>query len=224
MERHGEYIRVTLRSRYDRLKKIAVYLYGFIYKRQITVLFPFPVIKRACASLPELPAGYSMQSPGERTDYAAWAKLFNKDGGFSYDPWTPESLRAEILANIAAPDAGTLLYYNGEMVGCSVCYDISKKGVKKGLGMFLYIDQAHRTHSSLAEILTFRSMGFFVRENYDIAIATTDPRRLSAIYLYLKAGCLPYYDSVYSYVQWFHIKKRLKKALDRDAKRKKRGG
>ena len=164
-----------------------------------------------------LPEGYTMVSPSEETDLREWGELLKHEKGFG--KWTPERVKEEILDHMIAPDAGTLLYYNGRLVGCCATVDKSTKRKKIGVGMWLVLEPSHRGLKGLAQALSYRTLAFFVRYGYDKVYAYTDEERLSAIYLYLTIGAVPAYDSVSSFFKWRKIYKRLKPLIKRAEKR-----
>lgn len=165
----------------------------------------------------DLPEGYTVCSPNKATDLREWGELLSREKGFG--KWTPERVKTEIVDRMIAPNAGSLLYYNGRLVGCCATVDKSTKRKKIGLGMWLVLDSSHRGLKSLSHALSFRTSAFFVGAGYDKVYAYTDEDRLSAIYLYLKIGAVPAYDSLSSFFKWRRILKRLRPLIERAEKR-----
>ena len=166
----------------------------------------------------DLPAGYVIRSPDDNVDLKAWADLLSLDGGFGI--WTPERVKSEILSNSITPDAASLVFYKKQLVGCGSAIDCSTAKHKIGMGMWLMLHPSHQGKRGLAHAITYRTLAYFAKENYEKVIGTTDPSRLPVLYLHLSNGVVPEYDSLYSFIQWWKIKKRLKPLLER-AKRKK---
>ncbi len=165
----------------------------------------------------DLPEGYTIVSPGRETDLNEWSDLLNRDKEFGV--WTPERVKKALVDQMIAPDAGSLLYYKGRLVGCSTTSDKSRAGKKIGIGLWLVLDSSHRGKKGLASALTFRTLAFFAAAGYDRVYAYTDETRLSALYLYLKHGAVPAHDSISSYFKWRRIFKRLKPLMERAEKR-----
>jgi hypothetical protein len=165
----------------------------------------------------KLPEGYAMISPNGKTDLREWGELLGSEKGFG--KWTPERVKAEIVDQMIAPNAGTLLYYKGRLVGCSSTVDKSTKRKKIGVGMWLVLDPSHRGFKGLAHVLTYRTLAFFVEAGYDKVYGYTDEKRLSGLYLYLTNGAVPVYDSISSFFKWRRILKRLKPLIERAEKR-----
>jgi len=78
---------------------------------------------------------------------------------------------------------------------------------------------AHRGKKELFNALFYRTLAYFARENYEKVFACVDPHRLPALYLYLLNNCTPVYDSLYNFIQWRRIQKRLKPMLNRAKRR-----
>lgn len=190
-----------------------------IYRRQLTMRFPTDAIRARYLTLPPTPPDYAIRSPRDLSDCAAWAELLNRDGEFG--TWNAERVERELLSRLVSPDAATLVFYRDRIVGCASTADISTPRRKIGLGMFLYVDRSHRV-TGIAEIMTFRTLFFFVEAGYDHIVAKTDPWRRSAIALYFGAGARPVYDSLCSVVQWGRIIKQLQPVIRRQRERRSR--
>ena len=158
-----------------------------------------------------------MVSPNKDTDLQEWGDLLNREQGFG--KWTPEKVKKEIVDLMISPNAGTLLYYKGRLVGCSSTVDKSTKRKKIGIGMWLVLDSAHRGFKGFGHALTYRTLAFFVKAGYDKVYGYTDEKRLSALYIYLTNGAVPVYDSLSSFFKWRRIFKRLKPLIERAEKR-----
>jgi hypothetical protein len=198
----AEFVRTTARKVTYRL-----------YQPQVKLIFPIPVLRTLLETLPPVPSGYSVRSPLGDDDLASWATLL--DEAKEFGSWTPERVRREILSGLLTPQAASLAFFSGELVGCASTADASTATKRRGYGMYLYLRKDHRARGLVAHILAFRTMGYFFTEKYDEAIVTTDPHRAAALALYLTAGALPVYDSLYSPVQWHRIRRRLRKVLKR---------
>jgi len=197
------------------------YLFHFIYSKQVKFEFPMSILVKYIGYEWQLPEGYSLVSPNKDTDLREWAELLNREGGFGI--WTPERVKAEIVDHMISPDAASLLYYKGSLVGCGSAIDQSRKGRKVGIGMWLYLEPAHRGAKGLAHAVVYRTASVFAEAGYDQFIGYTDRERLSVLYLHLKDGCVPLYDSLSSIFKWHRILKKLKPLLDRAEKRAQRG-
>lgn len=195
-----------------------LYLSRFIYRKQVLIDFPMNILRRYINHVWDLPPGYAIRSPRrDDKELKEWADLLNSDGGFGI--WTPERVKSDIINNLISPDAASLLFYKDKLIGCgSTSADLFSRK-KKGIGMWLFLDQKHRGKKCLPYSLAFRTMAYFARENYYNAIAFTDPSRLSAIYLYLSNGCRARYDCLYSFIHWHGIMKRLRPLLERERNR-----
>lgn len=191
----------------------------YFYRKQVQVEFPIPVLRNYVDYQWSLPEGYTLCSPGRDVDLQAWADLLNMDKQFGH--WTPERIKVDILSNLIAPDAAALAFYKQQLVGCGNTIDCSSGKRKFGIGMWLMISESHRGTKDLAYAVTFRTLSYFAKMDYDKVVGFTDPERLSAIYLYLCKGCLPVYDSLSSFIHWYRINKRLKPALERAKRRQK---
>ncbi|MDD5644407.1 MAG: hypothetical protein PHO00_03015 [bacterium] len=193
-------------------------LLHIFYHSQVKIEFPMDVLKQYIDYDWKLPEGYRICSPDNTTDTQAWADLLNSDGEFGI--WDKKRIEDEIVSHLISPDAATLLYYKDTLVGCSSSISDKNAKGKIGTGMFLFLEKFHRSKKGLAFALTFRTLGFFFRENFTRVFAYTDPHRFSAIYLYLSNGAKPIYNSIFSIIQWYGIKKRLKPILKRIERRK----
>ena len=196
-----------------RIKKF----FRIFFPKQVKLNFPRALFSLYVNTQWEVPEGYRVVSPGEATDLGEWADLLNLEKGFG--KWTPERVQSEIVDQMIAPYAGTLIYYRDRLVGCSSTVDKSTRKKKIGVGMWLVLDPSHRGTKGLAHALTYRTLAFFVKAGYDEIYAYTDEKRLSAIYLYLKNGAVPVYDSISSFFKWRRIFKRLNPLMERAEKR-----
>ena len=197
----------------DIIKNKLKYFSTFFYSRQVRLSFPVLTIEKYVNYQWQLPEGYILVSPSKDVDCQAWAALLNSDSNFGM--WTPARVKTEIIDRMIMPDAGSLLYYNGELIGCSSTMDGSKHGRRLGVGMWLFLTPNHRGTKRLAHALTYRTLSFFVKAGYDKIIAYTDSTRLPALYLYLSNGAVPNYNSIISFFIWHKILKRLRPLLKR---------
>jgi len=191
--------------------------FRIFFPKQVKLEFPVTTFAKYVGRQWDLPEGYTIVSPGQETDLNEWSDLLNRDKEFGV--WTPERVQKALVDQMIAPDAGSLLYYKGRLVGCSATSDKSRAGKKIGVGLWLVLDSSHRGKKGLAFALTLRSLAFFAVAGYDKVYAYTDETRLSALYLYLTQGAVPVYDSISSFFKWRRIFKRLKPLMERAEKR-----
>ena len=192
-------------------------LFRVFSPEQVKMDFPIAMLSDYVDRKWKLPEGYTILSPDEHTDLGEWSELLNTEKGFGR--WTPERVQAEIVDQMIAPNAGSLLYYKGHLVGCSSTVDRSRKRKKIGVGMWLVLEPSHRGLKGLGQVLTYRTLAFFVGAGYDKVYGYTDEKRLSTLYLYLTTGALPAYDSISSFFKWRRIFKRLNPLMKRAKKR-----
>lgn len=171
------------------------------------------MLDRCYRALPRPPDAYVIRSPEGDHDCAPWAALLNEDG--NYGTWDADRIRREVMAELIAPDAATLVFYGEELVGCAHTCRLPTRHGKHGQGMFLYVRKPHRGRESVAAAIVWRTLWYFVREKYDSVTATTDPWRHSALFIYLREGARPIKDSLFSYWQWYRIERRLRPMLQR---------
>ncbi|MCK9554468.1 hypothetical protein M0R36_01410 [bacterium] len=194
------------------LMRIKAFLHIFYYP-QVKIEFPIDILKQYINYDWKLPEDYKIRSPDNTVDKQAWADLLNSDGEFGI--WNKQRIEDEIISHMIAPDTASLLYYKDKLIGCSSSLSDKRTKDKVGIGMFLFLSKSHRSKKGLSFALTFRTLSFFARENFVRAFAYTDPHRLSALYLYLSTGIKPRYNSIFSIIQWYKIKKRLNPLLKR---------
>jgi GNAT superfamily N-acetyltransferase len=183
------------------------YALSFLYRRQVEFTFPIDTLARFRGHDWSLPEGYSLSSPHGGSDLSAWAELLNSDGGFGV--WDGERIRSDILRHLITPDAASLLFYRDELIGCFCTYDHSSRGHKTGFGMWFIVAANHRG-KGLSYALCFRTLYYFAREGYEKVVLSTDPFRLPALKFYLSHGAEPVYHSLFSYVQWRRIRRRIR--------------
>lgn len=154
-----------------------------------------------------LPEGYTLQTGVEGVDLAMWAGLLNLDDGFGN--WTPLKIRTEIVDRLIAPDAATILFHHSRLIGCCVGIDASTGQKRIMTGRWLFLHPDYRGRSRLADELILCTAYLGVRERVDRIDCFTDPDRYAAIYLFLKNGARPRYDSLFSFVHWARIRRRM---------------
>jgi hypothetical protein len=194
-----------------------------IYHRHILYSFPIPVLAQRMQDVPPPKAGYELRVPQTTADYEAWAELLNEDGGFGR--WSSERIKSELVSRLVDPRAAVLMFYKGEAVACGCATDASTPRRRIAHGMYLYVRPAHRgpVHrgtKSVAYFVTFRALGFCVEHGYEQVLGATDPNRLSALLLYLSNDGVPVRNSLYSYVQWYRVKKQLSPIISTSARRR----
>jgi len=199
-----------LRSLAQKLINVVRYPPRFLYRKQIKIVYPVHTFTQYVGYQWVLPDGYTLCSPGHDTDLQSWASLLNSEPGFG--TWTREKVASAILPHLIAPDAASLLFYKGRLIGCCSTHDCSTAQKKIGKLMWLVIDPAHRG-MGLGRIVNNRTLAFFAREHYALVLGFTDPDRLTALRLYFSIGCMPGYDSLYSFVHWRKVKKNLRAGL-----------
>jgi GNAT superfamily N-acetyltransferase len=175
------------------------YACSFIYRKQLSLVYE---IDHACpygewASL--LPAPYTMRSPERPADIEDLAALLNSDGDFGH--WTADRIDTDYLQQLIRPDAASLLFHGGELIGNCGTIDGSSRRHKTGLIMWMIISTPHRG-KGLAKYIWYRTLNYFRQEHYETILLTTDMQRLPAIRFYLCRRLLPKHESLYSYIQW----------------------
>lgn len=201
----------------QKISNLIKYPPRFLYRKQVKIVFPMHIVSRYLDRKWSLPDGYLLRSPVDDSDVQPWADLLNSDPGFGC--WTGEKVKSDILSHLIAPDAASLLFYKNRLVGCCNTYDCSTVKEKIGKPMWLIIDEAHRGRG-LGRTVYFRTLAFFAREHYQRVVGFTDPSRLTALRFYLSEGYVPAYDSLYSVIHWWKIKKRLKPVPQRGRRTK----
>jgi|GEM_PF-431211 O-antigen/teichoic acid export membrane protein/GNAT superfamily N-acetyltransferase len=198
-------LRTTLMTLIRRRMK---YLLHFFYSEQVKFRFSSKVLAKCVNDQPVLPDRYAFRFLDDSVNLEDWAALLNSDGKFGQ--WTPARIESDILAQLIAPDAVSLVYHDNTLVscGCACKYSVGRHH-DVGVLMWMIVDKAHR-HKGLSRALLQRTLRYFAREGYPEVVATTDPFRLAALYLYLSGGAKPEYDSFYSFLQWWKIKYRLR--------------
>ena len=196
-----------MRAEHKKPSMIIGYARSLLYRRQVEFTFPIDMLARFRGHDWSLPEGYSLSSPHKGSDLDAWAELLDSDGGFGV--WDGERIKSDILSHLIAPDAASLLFYHDELIGCFCTYDCSSRGHKRGFGMWFIIAANHRGRG-LSYALCFRTLYCFVREGYEEVLLSTDPQRLPALNFYLSHGAEPLYSSLFSYLQWRRIKRRIR--------------
>ena len=178
------------------------------------------MIERGRRALPHLPEGYECRVAGGEADCAAIASLITEDSGFGV--WTAERVKAELFDRQVGPGAGLMMLFKEKLVGCGFVVDASTRRKRIAHGMYLYIVPAYRGVKSISHTIIYRAFGAAIDLGYDKMIATTDTWRFPALFLYLSIGCVPVKNSLFSYMQWSRIDRRLRPTLMALAKRQAR--
>lgn len=186
-------------------------LASFVYQRQLVFAFPVAMIERAGRMLPTLPEGYESRVVATAADRAAVAALLTEDGQFG--AWTAERVKVELLDRLIDPQAALLIVADGQPVACASVIDASTRRKRIAELMYLYVTPTHRGRNSMAFYVTFRTLGRVMKHNYIKVIGATDPWRLPALNFYLANGCVPVKNSLYSYLQWSRVMKKLRPGL-----------
>lgn len=182
------------------------WLFSFIYFKQIKLVIPTHTIRQLSDSLPE---DYILRSPDDTSDLKGWADLLNSDGNFGH--WTPETVKSEIIDNLILPGAASLLVYKGSIVGSVATCEYPSRRLKRGMIMWVIIDQHHR-RKGFSYHLFSRTMNYFLSKGYNKSpMIATDSYRSIAIHFYLKVGAQPLYDSLFSFIQWWHVKRKIRR-------------
>jgi len=180
------------------------WLLSFIYFKQIILVMHPHTIRQLSDSLPE---DYTLRSPDGTSDLKGWADLLNSDGSFGH--WTPETVKHEIIDNLILPGAASLLVYKGSIVGSVATCEYPSRRWKRGMFMWLIIDQHHRRKGFSYQLLG-RTMNYFPSKGYKkSAMIATDSYRSIAIHFFLKLGARPLYGSLFSFIQWWCVKRKL---------------
>lgn len=196
----------TARPFHAKVWNKTLYAFSFVYRKQLSL------VQRLDSNSPlreqdrRLPPPYTMRSPERLADLDDLADLLNSDGGFGN--WTAERIDREYLQQLIRPDAATLLFHGGELIGNCGTIDGSSRRHKIGLIMWMIIRTPHRG-KGLAKYLWYRTLDFFREEHYEKVLLTTDMYRLPAIRFYLCRKMLPGHESLYSYIQWRVTMKRI---------------
>ncbi len=174
-------------------------------------------VLRVWNRFPEMPHGFVVKSYEDERELAAWVDLLNRESGFGV--WSEKRLRDELLSQLVSPRSTTLVYDDDRLVGCA-CLVRVPGDPRTAQGMFMYLDKAYRGRRKLAHLITLRTLAFVDDgQGMDRTLITTDPERLSALLIYLQFGAEPIRDSLYSFLQWRRIRRRLGPALQRMERR-----
>jgi hypothetical protein len=187
--------------------KLARVLWARLYYNQITMAFPKEEIAQRRAALPALPEGFSLIVPTTEEHYAAWLDLLNAEPAFGR--WSRERLQSELLSQLVAPGAASLMLHDGEVIGCSCAVDGSTRRKRIALGTYLYVKPKYRARTSIAYVLTVMAFGHGVAAGYDHIWTHAPTHRLSALAIHLSLGCRPVYRTLSSFFQWRKVLKRL---------------
>lgn len=140
-----------------------------------------------------------------------WAEILNRDPGFG--KWDSDRIRTELISTLVTPDSSTLIFDGDTLIGCSCLVDWDRRK-RMAAGMYMILDPKYRGRKKLSYILTFRTLSYLHKaDEYDSVLVTTDPERKSALLIYLRYGGKPIRDSLYSFVQWHRIEKRLRPTI-----------
>ena len=201
------------------LTNVTRLLVAFFYRPRVIYEFPIAVLDNGRKSLGPLPEGYEYRVATE-ADCAVIASLLSSDPGFG--TWTAERVKVELFDRLIDPRAATIMLFKGTPVGCGFVTDASTRRRRIAYGMYLYLMPAHRGKKSVTNCCVFRTFAPAVDLNYDLALGESDLSRLSVLLLHLSNGCVPVKNSLYSYIQWFQIERRLGPTLTALTKRQTR--
>ena len=188
-------------------RKIARNAWSALYRRHVGLEFPIETVLRERDALPALNAAYVVRQPPHLTDAQAVASLLNREPGFGV--WTAARVEQELMARMAHPSAGTLIFHDGVPVATGFAIDESRGGRRVAHGMFLYVAPEHRGRSGLAAFILFDTFGSCADAGYGRVLAFTDASRLPALQLYLSKGAKPVPMSLACYWRWWRIRRQL---------------
>ena len=200
------------------LRTLARLLAGTVYQRHVIFQFPIAAIERGLRCLPALPGGYECRVVATPADCTAVAGLLTEDGGFG--TWTAERVKDELLDRLIDPRAASLILFEGKPVACASVIDVSTRRKRIAELMYLYVTPTHRNRHSVAFYVTYWTLGGTIDLHYKQVIGMTDPWRLPALCFYLSNGCVPLKTSLFSYLQWLRIMRRLQPRLELLSKRR----
>jgi hypothetical protein len=179
-----------------------------VYSRQVKFVLPIENIQEYFKGNNVLPQGYFFQSFDRNEHPGKIADLLNT-GEFGI-AWTPQKVQKDILDVTITPDSVSVLFYGDKLVGFQSANSIMLWRNKIGCPNWLTIAPEHRGNK-LGGLLFMHTMKFFLRENYTKVAFATDPYRIKAIHIFLSYGARPLYDSLCSFIQWWHIKRKLQR-------------
>lgn len=198
------------RSIYRRLR-------AAIYQQQVKMYLSRAQVLRVWESYPATAPGLVVKSCDDERELAAWVELLNREEGFGV--WSEQRLRTDLLDMLVSPRSTTLVYDGERLIGCA-CLVRVPGDPRTAQGMFMYLDKAYRGSRRLGHLMALRTLAFVDdRPGLDRTLITTDPERLSALLIYLQLGAEPIRDSLYAFVQWRRIYRRLGPVLQRMAQR-----
>jgi hypothetical protein len=185
---------------------------SWVYQAQVTYRFP---TAKAVTNPEEirLPPGFTLRNVSGPDDYPAWIDLLNKDKGFGH--WDGVRLNSELIGTLLGHNSAGFLFKGYDLVGSAAICVTKFRGKRVPSGMFLIMDPAVRGDFKLAVALFKYNLWLAVREGYDHVYSSTFPDRLPALTLYLAHGAEPCHASLWSYVQWYRIHKRLARPVER---------
>jgi len=178
-----------------------------VYCRHVGLELPADVVRRGLSRLPPLPPGYTMRQPPDAADWPAVAGLLNREPGFG--EWTAARVERELIARLASPRSGTVVFYGETAVAAGFVTAESRGGRRVAHGMYLGVAPEHRRRTPLAAIILFTTFGHCLDGGYEQLLAFTDPDRLPALRLYLSNGMRPLYRSLSCVWRWWWIRRRL---------------
>lgn len=179
---------------------------GWIYQDQVSFLLPTAMAPADPAEI-SCPTGYSLRCLAGRQDHTPWLELLNKDSGFGH--WDETRLQNELVNRLFTPDSAGFLFKDRKLVGSAAICATFFRGRLMPAGMFLILDPECRGSFKLANALFNFNLYLSAREGYSHVFVSTYPDRLTALTLYLASGAQCCHTSVWSYVQWNRIQKRL---------------
>lgn len=192
-------------------RSLLAYARSKIFSRHVYYEFPISMLADKTSNLPALKPGYEYRNPSSAQDLIDWAALMNREEGFGV--WTAERIRRELMSRLISPEGAAFICFNGKPIASGCIIDASTSHRRIADTMYLYVCPEHRGNKSISYYITYRALKVCVDLGYDQVIGATDPQRLSALLLYLSNGAVPLRNSLYSYVQWHRILKRLSPAM-----------
>lgn len=194
-------------------------LWAFFYQKQVAFYYPENVLRPYVDYQWPLSEDYKVTSYHPGISLQDWADLLNLD--INFGNWTEQRIKEEILARHIAPETSTFIFHQNRLVGCCSVLKEEGKFSKIGVGSWLFLHPAYAGKHNLSRILTLQTGAYVIKHNFQRFIGYTDPDRLPALFRYLCDGVQPLHRSLFSYYQWWKIKKRLSPALSRKQRRTK---
>jgi hypothetical protein len=203
--------RLPLNIGFRKLKIVMLMAKSWVYNEQVAYYLSTEKVPSLEAI--SCPTGFTIRSISGPADYPLWIRLLNKDGGFGY--WDEDRLQSELIDNLCSPTSTGFLFKGDQLVGAaSICFT-KFQGNNVPSGKFLIIDPGFRGSFKVAYCLYSFCLAIAASLGYSRVFASTYPDRLPALTLYLSNDLQVCYTNLWSYVQWYRIRKRVGPAAER---------